>query len=124
MSESSSFISAWTETTSRSKAAAKDATWSSMISPAASAAAKLAIALRYATAGFGIVVAAGAVLIWTKDIFILLFGFRSPEEILAGIDERAEEHTSKLQLLFSNSYAVLCLYTKKKNRKPISMTDK
>src|SRR3546814_12066657 len=59
-----------------------------MISPAASAAAKLAIALRYATAGFGIVVAAGAMLIWTKDIFILLFGFRSAEEILPGIDEQ------------------------------------
>src|SRR3546814_6024144 len=59
-----------------------------LISPAASAAAKLAIALRYATAGFGIVVAAGAMLIWTKDIFILLFGFRSAEEILPGIDER------------------------------------
>src|SRR3546814_16653342 len=88
MSESSSFISAWTETTSRSKAAAKDATWSSMISPAASAAAKLAIALRYATAGLGIVVAAGAMFIWSKDIFILIFGFRSAEEILPGIAER------------------------------------
>src|SRR3546814_17314327 len=59
-----------------------------MISPAASAAAKLAIALRYATAGFGIVVAAGAMLIWTKGIFILLFGFRSAEEILPGIAAR------------------------------------
>src|SRR3546814_14088482 len=88
MSESSSLISAWTETTSRSKAAAKDATWSSMISPAASAAAKLAIARRYATAGFGIVVAAVAMLIWSKELFILIFCFRSAEEILPGIDER------------------------------------
>src|SRR3546814_1872691 len=71
-----------------------------MISPAASAAAKLAIALRYATAGFGIVVAAGAMLIWTKDIFILLFGFRSAEDILPGIDERRA-------LLFDDHFLLL-----------------
>src|SRR3546814_2061561 len=43
------------------------------------------------------------------------FGFlRSPEaNYLAGPDDRSEEHTSELQSLMRNSYAVFCLKKKK-----------
>src|SRR3546814_8266718 len=45
-----------------------------------------------------------------------------PAEIIAGLAERSEEHTSELQSLMRNSYAVFCLKKKKKHYSKIINT--
>src|SRR3546814_6614814 len=40
---------------------------------------------------------------------------RDTEEVRADIERRSEEHTSELQSLMRNSYAVFCFKTKKQN---------
>src|SRR3546814_9123654 len=48
---------------------------------------------------------------------------RTESQLKAMLDQRSEEHTSELQSLMRNSYAVFCLKKKRQEYKPDMLTD-